>query len=152
MVTPFDREIVARTAYGEASSEGWMGILAVVNVINNRARLHGISLAEVCLQGLQFSCWNAVLNGKNNPDRMRMARAADDDVVLAQCRDAVDKVVGRGDNVVPLTLPIPDPTDGATSYFVVGTPAPEWAASMHCCGIIGKHVFYKDAPHAPKIA
>lgn len=147
-MTPFDREIAARTGYGEASGEGWIGILAVINVVNNLAKLHGRSLAETCLHGPVFSCWNALLTIKGetiaNPDRVRVAKAADDDVILVQCRQAVDKVVGRGDNVVPLEPPTPDPTDGATHYFVVGTPSPPWAAAMQCCGIIGRHVFYKE--------
>lgn len=137
-MTHFDLEITARTAYAEASDQGWIGILAVVNVINSRAKQRGHTLAEVCLQALQFSCWNALLDGKNNPDRMRMARAEDDDVILVQCRAAVDKTVGSGDI-------LPDPTDGATSYHVVGL-TPDWAASMVPTVVIGRHSFYKEAP------
>ena len=135
-LTPFILELMARTAYGEASGEGYDGQRAIIHVIYNRAEQHKFSPLEAILHGPAFSCWNALLevNGKTvaNPDRIRIARAAEDDPVLVQCRAlAAD--------------PGADLTDGATNYHVIGLK-PDWAASMQCCGIIGKHVFYKDAP------
>ncbi len=138
-MSPFDREIAARTGYAEASSEGRDGLRAVIHVINNRAKQRGWSLAEVCMHGPAFSCWNALLTIRDkvvaNPDRIRVVKAADNDPVLVMAREIVDKVVDGGDN---------DLTSGATHYYVLNTPAPDWAASMQCCGIIGKHVFYKE--------
>jgi hypothetical protein len=66
--TNVDAEILtlARTLYGEARGESREGIEAVANVILNRVRSNRYpnTVAKVCLQRLQFSCWN-----DNDPNR-----------------------------------------------------------------------------------
>ncbi|MCB1502348.1 MAG: cell wall hydrolase [Bauldia sp.] len=60
--TNVDSEILtlARTLYGEARGEPREGIEAVANVILNRvlSNRYPNTIAKVCLQRLQFSCWN----------------------------------------------------------------------------------------------
>lgn len=46
------------TLLAEAGGEGFDGMVAVGNVIRNRAAKRGLTVDEVCLQHLQFSCWN----------------------------------------------------------------------------------------------
>ena len=50
--------IIARTLYMEARSEGEAGIDAVASVISNRAGGKAEKLPIVCLKKYQFSCWN----------------------------------------------------------------------------------------------
>lgn len=60
--TNVDAEILtlARTLYGEARGEPRQGIEAVANVILNRvmSNRYPNTIAKVCLQRRQFSCWN----------------------------------------------------------------------------------------------
>ena len=71
--TNVDAEILtlARTLYGEARGEPREGIEAVANVILNRvlSNRYPNTIAKVCLQRLQFSCWN-----DNDPNRKIISR------------------------------------------------------------------------------
>ncbi len=51
--------VVALTILGEARGEGKAGMYAVACVIKQRAVERKKSLAAVCLQRKQFSCWNS---------------------------------------------------------------------------------------------
>lgn len=56
-----DQDIVARTLWAEARSQGILGMVAVACVIQNRAKnpgWWGHDLRGVCLARMQFSCWN----------------------------------------------------------------------------------------------
>lgn len=124
-MTPFDREICARTIWGEARGESADGQRAVMHVLLNRlATGRWKTLAGVCMASKQFSCMN-----DSDPNRIKLFEVSDAD--LAAQFVAVDN-------------PGDDPTFGAEYYYVVSIPAPPWSAAMQCCGIIGKHVFYKD--------
>ena len=50
--------IIARTLYDEARSEGTNGVDAVASTILNRAGGKAENLPKVCLAKMQFSCWN----------------------------------------------------------------------------------------------
>lgn len=124
-MTPFDREIAARTVWGEARGESDGGKRAVVHVLLNRlATGRWKTLAGVCMASKQFSCMN-----DGDPNRIKLFEASAED--LADCFVAVDN-------------PGDDPTFGAEYYYALTIQAPSWVAAMQCCGIIGKHVFYKE--------
>jgi N-acetylmuramoyl-L-alanine amidase len=54
-------EIVAATLILEAGGESdYRAMLAVNEVIHNRAKKRKLSIDAVCLQRLQFSCWNGI--------------------------------------------------------------------------------------------
>lgn len=56
-----DRSVLARTLWAEARSQGVLGMIAVANVIANRAASPGWwgrNIRTVCLDHDQFSCWN----------------------------------------------------------------------------------------------
>jgi spore germination cell wall hydrolase CwlJ-like protein len=55
---------VALTILAEARGEGQAGMNAVACVIAQRALERGLSMRDVCLERLQFSCWN----GKKHKD------------------------------------------------------------------------------------
>ena len=51
-------DIIARTIYAEAASDGIWGMKAVASVIANRVMSRDLDPDRVCLQPFQFSCWN----------------------------------------------------------------------------------------------
>lgn len=127
-MTRFDLEICARTIWGEARGETPEGQRAVMHVLLNRlATGRWKTLAAVCLASKQFSCWN-----DSDPNRIKMCEASDKDLWAAFA--IVDN-------------PGDDLTFGAEYYYTLAIKPPPWAADMQRCGIIGKHVFYKEKPN-----
>lgn len=143
-------EIVwASTGYGEARGEPYLGRVAVMWVIHNRAeeaRRYIIRTGKpkhplfgdgtelgACFARLQFSCWN-----KSDPNRVAIIEATHGDK-LAGFYAILDGIVGGG---------LGDPTFGATHYHTIVAPGsakvwpPEWAAEMHKTAVIGAHQFY----------
>lgn len=144
IVTDKDRDVLARTLWGEARGEGLAGMVAVAWSIRNRVDmdLHndgkpdwwGEGYTEVCQKPYQFSCWN-----KNDPNYpylsgSRPIPAAE----FVMCRLAAGQVIGG------LT---PDPTGGATHYYATTMPkAPAWASKAKQTLKLGHHIFFKDVP------
>jgi len=52
------QEVVTLTILAEARGEGKQGMAAVAQTILNRSHNRNLSVDKVCLQRLQFSCWN----------------------------------------------------------------------------------------------
>ena len=139
-VSEKDRDILARTLWGEARGESLAGQIAVAWTVRNRVNdgkdrsWWGEGYAGVCQKPYQFSCWNrtdpnfAYLSGaKPIPFRE-----------LAQARIAADRVIDGK---------VPDPTGGATHYYAIAmkTP-PAWTAKAQQTLKLGGHVFFKDVP------
>ena len=127
-----ERDIVARTVWGEARGEGPAGWAAVAWVIRNRAARPGWwgrDLRSVCLCPRQFSCWNV-----EDANRAQMTALPDEDPTLSAIRTTVAGV---------LTGTIPDPSSGATHYHSRAV-APVWAARLAATATIGGHEFYKE--------
>ena len=130
-------DVLARTIWGEARSEGVRGMEAVACVVANRvavARAHGGSywwggdVAQVCLKPFQFSCWNA-----NDPNRPKLLAVTSDNVIFATClRIARRCVYGV----------LPDATNGATHYHTQDI-LPHWAKGQKPVAAIGHHIFYR---------
>lgn len=129
-----DRNIIARTIYGEARGEGEDGMQAVANVIQNRLasgiRWWGHTLRTICLARWQFSCWNAT-----DPNRPKLLAVPQDDPQFRAALQLADQV---------LAGTLPDITNGATSYFApaMGRKPPAWTNGVDPCRIIGKQWFY----------
>lgn len=131
-MSPFDKEIMARTLWAEARGEGTEGIRAVAHAILNRFTAgkwySGKTVSEACLFPAQFSCWN-----DNDPNRRELARLADDDSALLACRGMVERVCAGDD----------DSTFGSTHYYAASMKvAPRWASSGQLKVQIGAHKFY----------
>ena len=131
----FDREIAALTIRCEAEGESHEGKVAVAASFFNRlaAGRFGKTIASVCLHRMQYSEWNA--DPVDNRNLVRVAESADDDPINADCLAAYDEAAAGA-----------DPTGGATHYFAVSIPAPNWAATGEFTVQIGHHLFYKNVP------
>lgn len=138
-VTEKDRDILARTIWGEARGEGTAAQIAVAWTIRNRVfdgkekSWWGEGYAGVCQKPWQFSCWN-----KTDPNYQFLIGVKQIPFrELAQCRIAADQVIDGK---------VPDPTGGATHYYATSIKAPAWAAKAKQTLKLGHHVFFKDVP------
>ncbi|UZE12802.1 cell wall hydrolase [Pseudomonas sp. B21-053] len=139
-VTEKDRDILARTLWGEARGESLAGQIAVAWTIRNRVEdgklksWWGEGYAGVCQAPYQFSCWN-----KNDPNFAYLSGArAIPFRELAQARIAADQVIDGK---------VSDPTGGATHYYAIAMKtAPNWAAKATQTLKLGGHVFFKGVP------
>jgi spore germination cell wall hydrolase CwlJ-like protein len=114
--------IIAMVIAAEAVGEGPKGMVAVANVIANRARRSGQSAYEEVVKPKQFF-------GLTAPNRMKL---------LEQCGDYC---IELAENIMTL----PDITGGATHYENVnkyGTP--NWARRMTLTFEYKHHKFYKE--------
>ena len=125
--------LLARTIWGEARSEGQHGMEAVAAVIMNRVRhphRWGNSVAEVCLQPRQFSCWNA-----DDPNRKKLFLVSHAQPSFRLAWEIADRAIHDE---------LEDPTGGADHYHEESVN-PSWARGQTPIVRIGQHVFYKLA-------
>lgn len=135
-----DRDILARTLWGEARGEGLAGQIAVAWTIRNRVNdgrtksWWGEGYAGVCLKSWQFSCWN-----KNDPNYAYLSGEKPIPFrQFAQAQKAADLVMSGS---------VKDPTGGATHYYATAMPKPPaWANGAKETLRLGHHVFFKDVP------
>jgi spore germination cell wall hydrolase CwlJ-like protein len=138
--TEKDRDILARTLWGEARGENLAGQIAVAWSIRNgvddgKAKSWwGEGYAGVCQKPYQFSCWD-----KNDPNLPYLSGAKQIQFrELAQARIAADQVTDGK---------MPDPTGDAKHYYATTMPvAPAWAAKATQTLKLGHHIFLKDVP------
>lgn len=132
-----ERELLAITLVGEAGGEGDQGMLAVGNVIVNRAKKNftGRTVSDVIMSPRQFSVWN-----NQRPETLYNARK-DTDVYRRADRIAGELLSGRASDV----------TGGADHYLneVVTRQGrsdgslPSWYRKGKITRKIGKHTFLK---------
>lgn len=138
--TEKDRDVLARTLWGEARGEGLRGQIAVAWTIRNRVNdgkaksWWGEGYAGVCQTPYQFSCWN-----KSDPNFVYLSGSKPIPAgEFARAYAAADQVIAGT---------VPDPTGGATHYYAITMPqAPAWAAKAKQTLKLGYHVFFKDVP------
>lgn len=127
------QETLARTAYGEASSDGVDGMTAVCNVVVNRVSSGktwwGHDIAGVCLAHQQFDCWFV-----GTADYSRMMAADMGDPVFVQAMEiAAQAVAGT----------LADITNRATSYKTTELPWPNaWGPQIDPVAVVGHQAFY----------
>lgn len=131
-----DREIMARTMFGEAAGEGDAGMRAVGHVIWNRVNdgiaWNGFSVKSVCLKKWQFSTWlDHDDDHRRNKKRMLGADMSNAAYALAY-RIAGEIMSGSSQ----------DTTGGSDHYFNPSQAMPDWAVAMVPTVIIGQHNFY----------
>lgn len=130
--TQYDLDVGARTMFGECRGEPHCGQVAVAWVIRNRMETgyrgkH--SVADVCRDPWQFSCWN-----ESDPQRALLLRLKQTDPTYVRLRDVLQGVLlGIWD----------DPTGGARHYHTVAMGFPKaWGKPVPPSAIIGAHAFY----------
>lgn len=129
-LTDQDRQDLRKTIAAEAAGEGETGMIAVGNVIRNRAERRGKSLADVVREPKQFT-------GYEQP--------GDGALQILQDPDQVAKIDGIIDRLASGELP--DITDGADHYHTKAVN-PDWAGKMRKTTEVGEHLFYRaeDGP------
>lgn len=118
-------EVVAATLILEAGGErDSRAMSAVMEVIHNRAVKRGLTYEQVCLQRLQFSCWNGVKvstgisKAKKHTKWGQALRIASSKVVTNYAR-------------------------GADHYHTL-TVKPSWRLSFSQTAVIQNHIFYRS--------
>lgn len=148
MASTQDILYMAATIWGEARGEPYLGKVAVAWVIMNRANKPGAwsrqsdqavpadTPAAVCIEPLQFSCWNAA---DPNSKMVKALTAGDalqnlgNEVYRSCLRAAIDVI----------DLVEADPTNGSTNYHATGI-LPAWAVRKSPAAEIGRHLFYNN--------
>ncbi|KPG98325.1 hydrolase [Pseudomonas sp. RIT-PI-q] len=138
--TDEDRDILARTLWGEARGESLAGQIAVAWTIRNRVNdgkaksWWGEGYPGVCKKPYQFSCWN-----RNDPNYAFLSGAKPIPFSeFGQALIAADQVLaGR----------VADPTGGATHYYATTMPKPPvWVQGAKQTLALGRHIFFRDVP------
>lgn len=139
-VSARDREVLARTLWGEARGEGLAGQLAIAWTIRNRVfdgknkSWWGEGYAGVCLAKWQFSCWNS-----NDPNYAYLSGAKP--IPVGQFKQAMEAANAVIDGTVE------DMTGGATHYYATSMPKPPaWIKGAKLTLAMGHHKFYTGVP------
>lgn len=125
-------DVLARTIWGEARGDGRAGMVAVANVIVNRAkhpRWWGTDIVSVCLKPWQFSSWNA-----NDPNREKLMSVDGTDPQFTTALAIADAAFMDR---------LPDTTGGADSYYADSIAAPPWTEKATFTAKIGHQRFYR---------
>lgn len=118
--------IVVLTIYAEARGEPLEGKVAVAQVIANRAKLRGTSMADECLRPKQFSCWNG---GMKSP-AMLLLKTKASIWAWKECVEAM-AIIEREERKHPATY---------THYYNPKLATPGWSLGVKQTKI-GNHVF-----------
>lgn len=134
ILTIGDLDIAWRTVWQEARNQPYVGKLAVAWVLRNRLEYkpgdRWATLAQVCLDWLQFSGW------RDQDKNLQASMVADLDGLGREClRSVLEAFAGDAKN---------DPTRGARHYYApkaMPTP-PAWAVGHQPSAIIQDHYFF----------
>lgn len=148
-----DDKLLALTIWGEASTQGTDGKMAVANVVKNRTKdasntsfvdkdilsRTGSLWKAVILKNKQFSCFNA--SDAQRPKLETRAKNWDSNYQS-------DSNLQQSYNIANMAVNgiLVDNTNGATHYFNPSLANPSWAKALDYIGNIGDHVFYSIYP------
>ena len=118
-------KIVAITILAEARGEDTKGMYAVAAVIAQRANERKLTPSQVCLQRLQFSCWN----GKSVKDLEHLLKVPQAKYALLLARN--------------VSLLSREYVGFANHYHNNKIKTPYWAKGKKPVKVIGNHLFYK---------
>jgi N-acetylmuramoyl-L-alanine amidase len=136
-VTTTDIDAMARTVWGEARNQSYLGQVSVAYVIKNRARNRMSSIYNICHAPFQFSCWN-----KDDPNLPK--------VLAISLDNSPSFIEAYGISCLVIVGSIDDPTKGADHYHTINRPPnvkvwpPVWSKDMNQTITIGDHVFYRS--------
>ena len=127
--------IVARTIYMEARSEGTVGMDAVASVIYNRAGKDKENFSKVCLKKSQFSCWNDIANKKPQNYKVLIPngvlKSKKDKEAWKYCLKLAGKMLSGN---------FASTVGNRNSYHTVAI-TPDWDGDLKNKKTIGSHVF-----------
>jgi N-acetylmuramoyl-L-alanine amidase len=154
-------DTLAQTIWGEARQEGTKGMIAVGNVIKNRAeankKMFGQGIKGVALKPKQFSCWN-----EGDPNREKLKDILQYDKLVSMRKSPTgepfnewfQKFKNTGEYLEYksylkakeiaqqiLNGSVPDPTKGAVYYHTLDVK-PIWRTKLDQVAQYGNHVFY----------
>lgn len=121
--------IISYTLYAEARGESFDGKMAVASVIKTRALRSNFSLAEICLQDQQFSCWNDLADV---PEFYITGEGIQPDDLQAR-----SECFG----IAWVLLVSRRKWDYLTHFYNPDKATPDWAYDLKGTRIIGNHVF-----------
>lgn len=124
-LTDQDRQDLRKTIAAEAAGEGENGMIAVGNVIRNRAERRGKSLADIVREPDQFTGY---------------AQPGAGALQILQDPDQVAKIDGIIDRMAAGELP--DIT-GEADHYHAKSVNPDWASRMPKTAEVGQHLFYR---------
>ena len=127
-----DEQIIAITLLGEARGEKNAGMYAVACVIQKRAAERKLTLAEVCKEEWQFSCWNK--GQEKYLDLMK--RLLKSNTIQAKYAKLLARSMCKGGKLV-------QGFTGNANHYHANYVIPDWVKGKTPTRIIGKHHFYK---------
>lgn len=131
---PWERQVVASCLVLEASSEGPVGLMAVANVISNRASGDPRRYYKVVKKPYAFSSMNPATVGKTGGQGFApLVRKASRDPNWGLSLRIVDKLYAGQ---------LQDLTNGAT-HFALKAKRSTWMSSMKVTAVIGNHKFMR---------
>ena len=143
-------KLLALTAYGEAASEGVEGMMAVINVIINRAKYPKTEANwfDDAIYASTNSVWHAVILSpkqfsafnSTDPVRNTLINLMQNFDYNLQYNTILNQAYQLGQLAVSGLLE--DNTYGATHYYNPTKAAPTWALKIPVIGVIGNHVFH----------
>lgn len=121
-----EQEVVAATLIMEAGGErNGHAMVAVYEVIQNRAKAAKKTFLQICLARKQFSCWNGVTDIEKAIAKAKRHKKWNESIYVVM-------------NAVNNNF-----TKGATHYHSNKISAPSWSKKMTNLGSIGNHIFYR---------
>ena len=127
--------ILARTLYMEARSQGTTGMDAVASVILNRAGGKAEKMPYVCLKPSQFSCWNDIDNKDSKNYAVKIPKGAakkgKDQTAWTYCQELAGKLLSENFKS----------TVGNRNSYHTTAVTPKWDSKMKDKKTIGKHIF-----------
>jgi len=133
-----DYEIVAATLVGEAGGEGQNGMIAVRNVLDNRASNSATSAAGEALRPSQFSMWDLATAGVSTRSDYNVKKILN--IINTHKKHSSWKTA-----VSLAKKKLSDITGDATHYYAFQGPnkrsAPNWTKNWKHTADIGNHKF-----------
>jgi spore germination cell wall hydrolase CwlJ-like protein len=121
-----EKDLIARTIWGEARNQSFQGKVAIAEVILTRMRALGCSAEKVIKAKKQFSCWNP-----RDPNRRKMLRLKKDSSGYLNAMKALEAALAGSDSKAR-----------GASHYHTNKVKPKWANGQKAVASIGHHRFY----------
>jgi N-acetylmuramoyl-L-alanine amidase len=130
-----DEALAAATIWQEAAGEGYMGKVAVAEVIRNRAAQRYNSdgtIAGTIGRRYQFSAWND--DAQNNARLIQSLELDDENPIVQDCVHAWREAAAGSERA-----------NGAVLYANLSVCKPSWLPNVRQVAQLGNHTFFVEA-------